>query len=165
MYFNLDTINTYEPNPDKALPFQWGILYTCAIIITTQLIEKWYLKIILLLGLDALNIFYLTPKDESSYTIMIFIFILILIFANLFKTKDEVLQRYLEKLQKKLDVEKNYKQLIDDLQEGIIIIDKKFSILYNNMTANTIFGIEPSSSLEEKLVMLEVQDLLIIECN
>jgi c-di-AMP phosphodiesterase-like protein len=118
-----------------------------------------------LLGLHALNIFYLTPKDESSYTIMIFIFILILIFAHLFKTKDDVLQRYLEKLQKKLDVEKNYKQLIDELQEGIIIIDKKFSILYNNMTANTIFGIEPSSSLEEKLVMLEVQDLLIIECK
>ena len=118
------------------------------------------------MSLEVLNLLFLTEfNHEQSYIIGFSIIVMISIFAHLFKTKDNVLYGYLEKLQKKLDVEKNYKQLIDDLSDGIIIINEKFEILYNNMTANTIFGGEPSSSLEENLALFEVQDLLIIECK
>jgi len=46
--------------------------------------------------------------------------------------------------------------LIDDLHEGIIIIDKKFNSLYNNIATNKIFGIEPASCLADDIVMIEV---------
>jgi len=41
-----------------------------------------------------------------------------------------------------LNIDRWWKKIIDDLSEGIIIIDKAFKILYKNTTVNNIFGLE-----------------------
>ncbi len=58
-----------------------------------------------------------------------------------------------------MNIDQNWKWIIGDLSEGIIIIDKVFKILYKNDRVNKIFGLENNNS-EEKLHVL---DLLIIK--
>ena len=66
---------------------------------------------------------------------------ILLLILHLYKKDNDILQQYLEKLQQKFDEEQSWKQLIDDLQEGIILIDKDFQIKYQNRTIDTIFGL------------------------
>ena len=98
---------------------------------------------ILFLSFYSINIFVLNDFDHESYYIMMVMeLVLYLIIAHIFKTKNDVLNKYLDKLKKKWNIEQNYRQMINDLQEGIIIIDKKFQILYQSMPVSTIFGLE-----------------------
>ena len=60
-----------------------------------------------------------------------------------------------------MNIDQNWKWIIGDLSEGIIIIDKVFKILYKNDRVNKIFGLENNNSEE----ILHVQDLLIIKCD
>jgi predicted oxidoreductase len=66
----------------------------------------------------------------------------------------------LKKLQEKLNIDQYWKWIIDDLEEGIILVDKAFNNKYNNNTVNKIFGLKIKNA--EKL---QVQDLLIIKCD
>ena len=59
-----------------------------------------------------------------------------------------------------MNIDRWWKKIIDDLSEGIIIIDKAFKILYKNTTDNNIFSLE--NNRQEKL---QVHDLLIIKCH
>ncbi len=61
-----------------------------------------------------------------------------------------------------MNIDQNWKWIIGDLSEGIIIIDKVFKILYKNDRVNKIFGLDDNNNSEE---ILHVQDLLIIKCE
>ena len=71
--------------------------------------------------------------------------ILLVFHILLIVKKNAIIRSYLDKLQEKFVEERSWKQLIDDLQEGIILINKDFQIQYKNKTLCSIFGIPLNS--------------------
>ena len=65
--------------------------------------------------------------------------------------RNSLLHKYLEKLQEKFDEANCWKGIIDDLQEGIILFDKNFKVLYRNMITCNIFGLNAGSEEEQAL--------------
>ncbi len=55
---------------------------------------------------------------------------------HMFTNKTHVINKFLQRL------EENWKSIIDNFQEGIIIFNKDFKILYKNNSMKTIFGCE-----------------------
>ena len=60
--------------------------------------------------------------------------IFILLNIHLFANKANVIKKFLVRLQE------NWKSIVDNFQEGIIIFNKDFKILYMNNSMKTIFG-------------------------
>jgi hypothetical protein len=83
---------------------------------------------------------------SSSRRTMFFVMTILLqvFLAIMMARKDTVLKGYLDKLQEKFVEERSWKHLVNDLQEGIILIKKDFKILYKNKTSCTIFGLKIS---------------------
>ncbi len=97
--FNLDVINTRNPNPNKPLPYHFGIAYMLALTIMALLVYQWYLKMTIFLSVYSLNIFVLNEFEHETYYIhMVMVFIFYLMFAHIFKTKNDVINKYLDKL-------------------------------------------------------------------
>ena len=69
----------------------------------------------------------------------------ILITLSINKTK--IVYKFLQRL------EENWKSILDNFQEGIILFNKEFKILYKNNSIKTIFGYESNdeSNLEENI--------------
>jgi len=57
-----------------------------------------------------------------------------------------------------IDKLKEFKQVMDVLQEGIIIIDKESDIIYRNNTISNIFGLPIDNTNEEKRSSLGLVD-------
>ena len=57
-----------------------------------------------------------------------------------------------------IDKLKEFKQVMDVLQEGIIIIDKESDIIYRNNTISNIFGLPIDNTNEEKSSSLGLVD-------
>ena len=55
---------------------------------------------------------------------------------HLFVNKNNVINKFLQRL------EENWKSIADNFQEGLIIFNKDFKILYTNNSMKTIFGYE-----------------------
>ena len=55
---------------------------------------------------------------------------------HLFATKTHVIDKFLQRL------EENWKSIVDNFQEGLIIFNKDFKIVYKNNSMKTIFGYE-----------------------
>ena len=107
-----------------------------------QFLQIWLLQFISNIAFLGLMVFGIDwSNSDSSELHLLFAGILLILLCLLQKKKHDILRRYLLKLQRKSEEEKSWKQLIDDLQEGIILIDKNFKIQYKNNTINYIFGI------------------------
>ena len=73
---------------------------------------------------------------EKYFSNILFLTCLLIMGLHVMKKNDEIIRAYLKRL------EHNWKQVIDDLQEGIILISKDFKILYQNNAVQTIFGLK-----------------------
>ena len=66
----------------------------------------------------------------------------------IFKTEEELISTYLTMLDEKFEEIKCWKHILDHLMQGIILISKKFNIIYKNHTSNNIFGIKKDVPLD-----------------
>ena len=136
-------INTRTPNVEKTLPYYHAVLHVFVVFMFMKFITISKLKFFLLFSYYLLVILLLDDYDHEKYWWFLFILTaILLLILHLHKKDNDILQQYLEKLQQKFDEEHGWKQLLDDLQEGIILIDKDFQILYKNKTICTIFGLK-----------------------
>ncbi len=55
---------------------------------------------------------------------------------HLFVNKNNVINKFLQRL------EENWKSIVDNFQEGLIIFNKELKILYKNKSMKAIFGYE-----------------------
>ena len=59
----------------------------------------------------------------------------------LLKRNNDVLFGFLKELDLKKVEQRDWKHVVDDLEEGIIFMDKDHNILYQNNPVNEIFGL------------------------
>lgn len=62
------------------------------------------------------------------------------------KKNNDVVMEYLKKLEYKYEEVHSFKKLVDNLKEGIFLVNKKFEIIYKNNTVDKIFGFKASLS-------------------
>ncbi len=67
---------------------------------------------------------------------MILIILFMLMNLHIFANKTLIINKFLQRL------EENWKSIVDNFQEGLIIFNKDFKILYKNKSMKAIFGYE-----------------------
>ncbi len=83
----------------------------------------------------CLIIAFLDDYDHSKYFMnIVTVIIFILMNIHLFVNKNNVINKFLQRL------EENWKSIVDNFQEGLIIFNKDFKIVYKNNSMKTIFG-------------------------
>jgi c-di-AMP phosphodiesterase-like protein len=117
--------------------------------IITNVISIWYLKTFVYIYYFFLVVIFTNDFKQENYVfILAWVTAQFILVGYQFKLKDDTVNKYLEKLQQKLNIDQNWKRTIDNLSEGIIIIDRAFKILYKNSTINKIFGLQ-NNNLEK----------------
>ncbi len=71
----------------------------------------------------------------------------LLVNIHLFVNKTSVINKFLQRL---VRLEENWKSIVDNFQEGIIIFNKDFKMLYRNNSIKTIFGYEDEEVIRNR---------------
>ena len=71
----------------------------------------------------------------------VLIVIVLIVIGILLKGNNDVLFGFLKELDLKRVEQRDWKHIVDDLEEGIIFMDKDHNILYQNDPVNEIFGL------------------------
>ena len=135
MRFHLDVINTREPNPKKTLPYLLAVEHVFVLLVIFQALFLWYLQLAAILIYFGSIIVLLDDYEHAKYIPNIATLVLLLVVnADFCVQKNKVVSKFLKRL------EENWKSILDNFQEGIIIFNKDFKLLYKNNSMKSIFA-------------------------
>jgi transcriptional regulator with PAS, ATPase and Fis domain len=109
---------------------------------------------VLTINLLHLNVNFNNPGSTLG---VCFIFLLMAQIIAMIKTQDQAIIKYVNELDTKFKEEKNWKKLCEELQEGIILIDKDHNIFYNNKAISSIFSFNSNKTLSKNRKNIEIK--------
>ena len=135
IHHNYLKIQIIKSTPDYNLDFN-SMIYNMFIYIIFNFyfivhIHSWKKKTILILSFWGIMLLYFHDFGDVNFW-MLNVLILFLggSICKGFKTNENLLTEYLKKLQLKFNEEKNWKHLIDHMQQGFILIKENWDIFY-----------------------------------
>jgi len=124
--------------------FIMGFRLFMGILVPTVFVRNWWMKLTVFTG-TVFCVYYISSSDgrnAGQTQSFIYLFIMSIFYAAVWRVTDNQQERYLDKLEVKLQEERSWKALIEELSNGIVTIDYDHQITYANPATYQMFGLD-----------------------